>query len=262
MARLEGKVALVTGAGSGIGQASAELLARQGARIGVLEVDAEEAKRVAGHIGAHEGDAIPLIADVSRPEQVESCVRELVEHYGRLDIVFANAGVNGVWAPIEALQPDEFDRTLRINLHGTYHTIKYSVPFLKQTGGGSVIITSSVNGTRIFSNSGATAYSCSKAAQVAMAKMLALELAPDRIRVNVICPGAVRTNIKQSTEARDLEEAKFPAEYPEGKLPLTGGKPGEPEQVARLVLFLASEDSSLVTGTEFWIDAAESLLVG
>ncbi|NUQ00172.1 MAG: SDR family oxidoreductase [Armatimonadetes bacterium] len=262
MVGLQGKVALITGAGSGIGQATAELLADEGVRIGALELDAAEARRVAGHIGAHGGEAVALIADISQARQVEACVRELHGRYGRLDIVFANAGVNGVWAPLEQLGPEDFDRTLRINLHGTFHTIKYSVPYLKQGGGGSVIITSSVNGTRIFSNSGATAYSCSKAAQVTLAKMLALELAPDKIRVNVICPGAVRTNIKQSTEARDLEEARIPVEYPAGKLPLTGGEPGEPEQVAKLVRFLASEESSLVTGTEIWIDAAESLLVG
>jgi NAD(P)-dependent dehydrogenase (short-subunit alcohol dehydrogenase family) len=123
-----------------------------------------------------------------------------------------------------------------------------------------VIITSSVNGTRIFSNTGATAYSCTKAAQVAFTKMVALELAKHRIRVNVICPGAIETNINESTEQRDLEEIREPVEFPEGSIPLTDGKPGSAEQVAQLVLFLASDASNHMTGTEMWIDGAESLL--
>ncbi|MDQ3310204.1 MAG: SDR family oxidoreductase, partial [Gemmatimonadota bacterium] len=127
--------------------------------------------------------------------------------------------------------------------------------------GGSVIVTSSVNGTRIFSNTGATAYSSSKAGQVALSKMLALELAPSKIRVNVICPGAIDTNIEESTEERDLEHVRIPVEFPEGSQPLAEGS-GSAEQVARLVLFLASDASDHITGTEMWIDGAESLLRG
>ena len=138
-------------------------------------------------------------------------------------------------------------------------TVKYAVPYLKRQGG-SVIITSSVNGTRVFSNTGATAYSCTKAAQVAFTKMVALELAEHSIRVNVICPGAIDTNIDENTERRNLEEIQEPVEFPEGKIPLTDGKPGTSEQVAQLVLFLASEASSHITVTEMWIDGGESLL--
>jgi NAD(P)-dependent dehydrogenase (short-subunit alcohol dehydrogenase family) len=174
--------------------------------------------------------------------------------------VFANAGINGVWAPIEELTPEEWDRTLGINLKGTFLTVKYAVPYLKRRGG-SVIITASVNGTRIFSNTGATAYSCSKAGQVAFTKMVALELAPHKVRVNVICPGAIETEIDENTEKRDLERVKIPVEYPKGSQPLAG-KPGTSEQVARLVLFLASDDSDHITGTEMWIDGGESLLRG
>ena len=128
--------------------------------------------------------------------------------------------------------------------------------------GGSVIITASVNGTRIFSNAGAVAYSSSKAGQVAFTKMAALELAKHKIRVNVICPGAIETAIDDSTERRDIEAAKEPVEFPEGSIPLTDGAPGKAEQVADLVLFLASEAASHISGTEIWIDGAESLLQG
>jgi NAD(P)-dependent dehydrogenase (short-subunit alcohol dehydrogenase family) len=144
---------------------------------------------------------------------------------------------------------------------GTFLTIQYAVPHLKKRGG-AVVITSSVNGTRTFSNTGATAYSTSKAAQVAMGKMLALELADSRVRVNIICPGAITTNIEESTEKRHLEEIQEPAEYPEGSIPLTDGSPGSAEQVAQLVLFLVSDASSHITGTEMWIDGGSSLLVG
>jgi NAD(P)-dependent dehydrogenase (short-subunit alcohol dehydrogenase family) len=188
-------------------------------------------------------------------------VQQIADEWGRIDFVFANAGINGVWAPLEELEPDEWDKTLSINLKGTFLTVKYAVPYLKKRGG-SVIVTSSVNGTRMFSNTGATAYSSSKAAQVAFTKMVALELAKHKVRVNVICPGAIETNIEESTEKRDIEEEKEPAEYPEGTIPLTRGEPGKASQVAELVAFLASDQSSHISGTEIWIDGASTLLVG
>jgi NAD(P)-dependent dehydrogenase (short-subunit alcohol dehydrogenase family) len=256
---LEGRVALVTGAGSGIGEAAARLLAREGARVAALGRGAEEIRRVVEELG--EERAMAVVADVSRADQMERAVAQVIDRWGRLDVVFANAGINGVWAPIEQLTPEEWDTTIAVNLTGTFLTIKYAVPHLKKRGG-SIIITSSVNGTRTFSNTGATAYSTSKAGQVAMAKMLALELAPADVRVNVICPGAIDTNIDENTEKRNLEDIQVPAEFPEGTVPLTGGRPGTSEQVARLVLFLASDASDHITGTEIWIDGAGSLLKG
>lgn len=259
--RLDDQVALVTGAGSGIGRATAELFAQQGARVGLLGRTEEELQDVAKAIRDAGGEALVLVADVSRPEEMQSAVQQLVDEWGRLDIAVANAGINGVWAPLEELKPDEFRKTLDVNLFGTYLTLYYSVPHLKKRGG-AVVITSSVNGTRNFSNSGATAYSASKAAQVAMTKMLALELASDRIRVNVVCPGAIETNIPENTEQRNLEEAREPVEYPEGRIPLTDDRPGSSEQVAHLMLFLVSKASSHISGTEVWIDGAQSLLQG
>lgn len=138
---------------------------------------------------------------------------------GTLGCCFANAGINGVWASIEELTPEDWNKTININLTGTFLTVKYAVPYLKKQGG-CVIITSSVNGTRIFSNTGATAYSSTKAAQVAFAKMVALELAKDRIRVNVICPGAIATNIDENTDRQDLEKFKNPLSFLKVKFPL------------------------------------------
>jgi NAD(P)-dependent dehydrogenase (short-subunit alcohol dehydrogenase family) len=259
--QLSGKVAVVTGAGSGIGEASALLFAKEGAKVGLVGRTAEELEKVSDKISSIGSQAVPLPADISQPEEIQAGIRKVIETWGRLDIVFANAGINGVWAPLDELAPEEWDQTLSINLKGTFLTVKYALPYLKERGG-SIIVTSSVNGTRMFSNTGATAYACSKAAQVAFTKMIALELAEFRIRANVICPGAIETSIDENTEQRNLDEVKEPVDYKEGRIPLTRGKPGSSEQVARLVLFLASDASDHITGTEIWIDGGQSLLQG
>lgn len=258
---LEGKVALVTGAGSGLGKAAALALADAGAKIGVLGRTKDEADAVTQQINRkNKESAVTLLADVSKPKEMEKAVEELVKAFGRIDIVFANAGINGVWTSLEELTPEDWDKTIGINLTGTFLTVKYAVPHLKKRGG-SVIITSSVNGTRMFSNTGASAYATSKAGQVAFAKMIAVELGPHKVRVNVICPGAIESKISENTEQRN-EDVKIPVEFPEGEIPLTGGTPGKAEQVGDLVLFLASDMSSHISGTEIWIDGAQSLLQG
>lgn len=261
MGDLTGKVAVVTGGGSGIGKAAAVLLAQQGVRVAILDRDNEQAEQVATEITQAGYEAIAQVVDVANEEQMRQVMQHINERWERLDIVFSNAGINGVWAPLEELTLEEWTRTLNINLTGTFITIKSALPFLKQQGAGSIIVTSSVNGTRIFSNTGASAYSTSKAGQVALVKMLAVELAADNIRVNVICPGTTETNIDASTQQRDVEHVKVPVEYPEGPIPLSK-KPAHPEQVAEAVVFLASDASSYVTGTEIWVDAGLSLVVG
>lgn len=259
--QLNGKVALVTGAGSGIGKAAALLFAKEGARIAALGHTEDELQKTVDEIKSAGGAAVAVTADISSAGEMQKAVEQTIAEFGRLDIVFANAGINGVWAPLEELEPEEWDKTINVNLRGTFLTVKYAIPHLKKQGG-SVIVTSSVNGTRIFSNTGATAYSCTKAAQVAFTKMMALELAKHRIRVNVICPGAIETNIDENTEKRNVEREKEPVEFPEGEIPLTDGESGSAEQVAQLVLFLASDASSHISGTEVWIDGAQSLLQG
>jgi NAD(P)-dependent dehydrogenase (short-subunit alcohol dehydrogenase family) len=261
MKKFSDRVALITGAGSGLGAATARLLASEGAKVALLSRTAGEIEKVAGEIMAAGGEAVPLRADISKDEEVQAAVEQVRQRWGRLDIVFANAGVNGVWAPLDQLAVDEWEATLRINLTGTFLTVRAALPLLRVRGG-SIVITSSVNGTRMFSNTGATAYACSKAGQVAFAKMIAVELAKDRIRVNVICPGAIESRIDENTERRNVETVKPPVEFPEGAIPLTGGEPGRSEQVARLVSFLACDKSDHITGTEIFIDGAQSLLQG
>jgi NAD(P)-dependent dehydrogenase (short-subunit alcohol dehydrogenase family) len=256
--KLKDKVCLVTGGGSGIGKSTAIRMAAEGARVAVLSRTTDEIDDTVRQIRRAGGEAIALCADVSRREDMERAYAELVKAFGSLDVVFANAGINGVWAPIEELALEEWNKTISVNLTGTFLTLKLAVPHLKNRGG-SIIINSSVNGTRVFSNSGATAYSATKAAQVAIAKMTALELAPHKIRVNVICPGAITTRIEESTEKRHLEQVGTPVEFPEGQHPLAG-KPGSADQIAAAVVFLASDDADHITGTEMWIDGGESLI--
>ena len=259
--RFTDRVAFVTGGSSGIGEAAAKAFGKEGASVAVLGTREEEVKRVKIEIEKAGGKALAIIADISNPKEVEAAIKQTVDTFGRLDIVFANAGINGVWAPVDELTPDEWDKTIEVNLRGTYLTTHFSVPHLKENGG-CIIVTASVNGTRMFSNSGASAYASSKAAQVAFTKMVALELAKYKIRVNVICPGAIETQIDERTEKRNLEAAKEPVAFPEGKIPLTDGDPGSAEDVADLVLFLASDAAKHISGTEVWIDGAQSLLQG
>ena len=259
---LNGKVALITGGSSGIGEASAHKLAEQGAKVAILSRDKEEVNAVVDAINQkYAGHALALIADISKEDQIIAAYEKLMEEWGQLDIVFANAGVNGVWTSIEDLTSDEWRQTIDINLTGTFLTVKYAIPHMKQNGG-SIIITASVNGTRMFSNTGASAYATSKAGQVAFTKMIALEVAKHKIRVNVICPGAIDTEIDDNTQRENLKDIQEPVTYPAGKIPLTDGKSGTSEQVADLVFFLASDMSSHITGTELWIDGGQSLLQG
>lgn len=260
-ASLKGKVALVTGAGSGIGKAAAKVLAYSGAKVALVGRGQEELEETRREIMTVEGEARAWVADVSDAAAMEAAVAQIKQTWNQLNIVVANAGINGVWAPLDQLTPEEWDRTLSTNLRGAYLTIRSSLPLLKQQGG-SVVVVASVNGTRMFSNTGATAYAASNAGRVAMARMLALELAPFRIRVNTICPGSIETKIDDNTERRDLDAIGTRVEFPDGEVPLTSGDPGTAGQVAELIWFLASDASNHISGTEVFIDGAQSLLQG
>lgn len=258
---LDGRTALVTGASSGIGRSAAKLLSHCGARVALLARQSDDLEQICHELTSQGASVLKLEADVSSPLDMEKGIATIRDSWGRLDVVVANAGINGVWAPLEEIEPQEWDRTIEVNLRGTYLTVKNTIPLLKKQGG-SIIVVASVNGTRIFSNTGATAYSCSKAAQVAFTKMVALELAPHRVRINVVCPGAIETRIESSTINRDLEKVRIPVDFPEGQIPLTNGQPGTAGEVAQLIWFLASDISNHITGTEIYIDGAQSLLQG
>ena len=260
--RLDAKRALITGGSSGIGLATAKLLAARGAAVHLVARDEQALRDAADGIRSSGGAASYSTADVTDPDALEAAAAACTEEYGGIDLVFANAGTNGVWAPIDQLGYDEFATTVRVDVLGTFNTIKACAPHLKAAGGGSVVVTSSINGNRTFSNTGATAYASSKAAQMAMAKLLAVEFAPHGIRVNVVCPGTVDTEIEERMERRGLDGAGWPVEYPKGKVPITGGGPGDPERVAEVVAFLFSDLAAHVTGTELYVDGAQSLIMG
>ncbi|MFC8192852.1 SDR family oxidoreductase [Cellulomonas sp. NPDC057328] len=256
---LEGKVALVTGAGSGIGRATAVRLAREGATVVPLGHGQESADDVAEEIRRDGGTALPVAGDVGDAGTVRDVVARIERELGRLDVVVANAGVNGVWAPLEELEPEEWASTIGTNLTGTFLTVRYAVPLLVRQGG-AVVVVASINGTRTFSNSGASAYATSKAGQVAFARMAAVELGPRGVRVNSVCPGAIDTEIDDNTEQRGTEGLGVPAEYPEGQIPLTGERSGSAAQVADTIAYLVSDAASHVTGTEVFVDGGQSLI--
>lgn len=253
--QLHDKVAFITGAGSGIGKASALLFAQEGARVVCISRTLEEIQETVDQITETGGQAIAIDADIAKAEDIQRAVAATVEAFGGIDIVFANAGINGVWAPIEEISDEDFDKTIDINLKGTFMTLKYTFPHLKKNGG-SVLVTSSVNGTRVFKGE-RIAYSCTKASQVVLVKSLAVEFALHGVRINAICPGAIDTEIDDSTHAKDVEEVGLPVEYPKGRVPLNKGVSNH---VAQLALFLASDASEHITGTPIWIDGAETLV--
>jgi NAD(P)-dependent dehydrogenase (short-subunit alcohol dehydrogenase family) len=256
------KVVVITGGTSGIGFASARSFAREGYHVVVTgrkqeKLDEAEKQLKQDSTG---GEILALQSDVSKADEVKELFEKVKEKFTRLDVLVANAGSNGVWAPIEDMEVEEFDQTIQTNLRGTWLAIKFGFPLMRNNGiAGSIIIVASINGTRTFANTGATAYSTSKAGQSAMGKMLALEFAKFRIRVNVVCPGAITTEI--GTERRNLENIRLKAEFPEGVVPLTPQhEAGSADSVASVIHFLAGDDSRHVTGTEIFVDGGESLI--
>ncbi len=254
------KVALVTGAGSGIGKSTALKLAAEGAFVALLGRTADELEAALDEIRQAGGDGVVLVADISDDAAMKNALDTLWNLKGRLDVVVANAGINGTWAPIDDLKPEEFDQTIAVNLRGTYLTLHYAVPRLKQSGGGAIVVVSSINGTRTFTTPGATAYSATKAGQLAMVQQLALELGQHRIRINAVCPGAIATDIDDNTMIRHREKTRVPVVFPEGDIPLTGGEPGQVDEVADVIAFLASDRARHVSGSPVWIDGGQSLL--
>lgn len=242
MGRLDGKVAIVTGAGSGIGKAAALLFAKEGARVVCADITGAE-DATATEIGAN---AIGVRADVSKAADVEAMVAKATSAFGRLDVAFNNAGIEGPQAPTAEYEEADFDRVIGINLKGVFLGMKYELPAMLQSGGGSIINTSSVAGLVGFPN--IVAYCASKGAVVQMSKSAALEYAAQNIRVNAICPGVIWTPmVARFSGGSDAGREAMNSMEPVGRL-------GTAEEVAALALYLASDDAKFVTGAALPID--------
>ena len=242
---LEGKVALISGAGSGIGRAAAQLFAKEGAKVAVLDLREDAAAQTAEAIVADGGQAIAVGANVTSTEEVTRAVDRLIEEWGRLDVVYNNAGVDSSGSVVTTTEED-WDRCLAVNAKGTYVVSRVCVPHLIDAGGGSIVNQGSVAALVAVANF--AAYCAAKGAVVSLTRAMAIDLAPHHIRVNAICPGTVFTPLMEPMlRARgggDLEAglAKTLLKYPIGRL-------GTPEDIAAVALFLASDNAAFVTGS-------------
>ncbi len=239
--RLNGKVAIVTGAGSGIGRASAMLFAKEGAKVVVADYDEKGGKETAGLIGRN---AIFVKADVSKSSDAKAIVAAALKKFGKLNILFNNAGIVRWGSAVECVEAD-WDRVIGINLKGAWLCSKFAIPELIKAGGGSIVNTASIAGCVAFAK--IAAYCASKGGLIELTKSMALDFAPQKIRVNAICPGVIRTAMTKSI----LNDKKTM----EGMLKATViGRLGEPEDIAYAALYLASDESSFVTGTTIVVD--------
>jgi len=229
MGKLDGKAALITGAGSGIGRATAILFAEEGAKVAVVDYVPEE--------------AFFIEADVSKTGDVENMVKAVMDAYGRLDVLFNNAGVIRI-ALVADLSVEDWDLVINTNLRAVFVASKLAIPIMLKQGGGVIISTSSVNG--LGANATIAPYCTSKAGVILLTKTIAAEYGSQGIRANCICPGMIETAMTQ--ESIPVLETEYIAQ----------GRPGRPEEIAGAALFLASDDSSYVNGTSLVVDGGWS----
>jgi NAD(P)-dependent dehydrogenase (short-subunit alcohol dehydrogenase family) len=246
MSTFKDKVALVTGAGAGIGRATALEFAHRGAKVVVADVTTEGNKTVEQIEKAH-GHAIFVQVDVSQPAGMQDAVHEAMQTYGRLDFAFNNAGIEGVSASVADMAVADWHRVIEVNLSGVFYSMKYEMPAILGSGGGAIVNMSSILGQVGFAN--ASAYTASKHGVIGLTKAAALEYAAQGIRVNAVCPAFIATPMLQRAgiTSDPAVRASMEAMHPIGRL-------GEAEEVAKVVAWLCSPDASFVTGEAILID--------
>lgn len=258
MARLAGKVAVITGGAGGIGRAAAKLFTEEGAKV--LLVDANQAAlqdaiQTIGHNAASY-----TVADTTQPEQVQQFVNTAVERYEGIDIFLANAGIEGILQPITDYPIEVFDQVMAVNVRAVWLGLKYVIPVMHARGGGSIVITSSTAGIR--GGRGLSPYTTSKHAVIGLMRAATLECAPMGIRVNTVNPAPIETRMMRSLEEMRTSAAGGAATVEQIKQGFASRIPlqryGAPEEVARLMLFLASDESSFCTGGVYMVDGGTS----
>jgi 3-oxoacyl-[acyl-carrier protein] reductase len=250
--RLKDKVAIVTGGGSGFGEGIARRYAQEGAKVVVSDINEEGARRVAGVIKQQGGNAMHVKSDVARRADVKAMVKATLDAHGRVDIMVNNAGVTHRNQPMLDVPEEMFDKIFNVNVKAIYLATLEVVPLFRKQGGGVIINTASTAGLR--PRPGLTWYNASKGAVITMTKSMAVELAPDKIRVNALCPVAGETAMLHEFMGGDTPEnrAKFKASIPLGRL-------STPEDIANAALYLASDEASLITGVAFEIDGGHCI---
>ncbi|MCH2316280.1 MAG: glucose 1-dehydrogenase [SAR202 cluster bacterium] len=249
--RLESKVALITGGGSGIGRACAEMFAREGAKVAVSDISLERAQATTQFVTSHGGEAIAISGDVSVGDDAQNMVSATVEKFGKLDVLVNSAGVSARNAMPKGSSPEEvWDKVMDVNLKGTYMVSWHAVPEMAKSGGGSIINLSSIMGLvgyPVGMGGGFNPYNPSKGGVLQFTRNLAIDSASKNVRVNCICPGYVETNLT-SALTKDAEAlSRLETLHPIGRL-------GQPEEIAYAALYLASDESGFVTGTPLVVD--------
>ena len=259
MVRLEGKVAVITGATGGIGRAAARIFADEGARVALVDLDEAALREVAESIGPDR--ASYKVADVTQPDQTQAYIDAAVNRWGGVDVLLANAGIEGMLSSIPDYPVDVFDRVMAVNVRGVWLGIKYAVPVMRERGGGSIVITSSTAG--IGGTPDMSAYTTSKHAVIGLMRTASLEGAPYGIRVNTVNPAPIETRMMRSIEemrVAALDDSAVTVEVAKqafaDRIPLS--RYGDPTEVARMMLFLASDDSSFCTGGVYMVDGGRS----
>jgi NAD(P)-dependent dehydrogenase (short-subunit alcohol dehydrogenase family) len=240
---LKNKVAIITGAASGIGESTALLFAKEGAKLILTDIDSEQGESLVKSINNDGGEAIFFKADVSRPEASEETVNLAIEKFGKLDIAVNNAGIGGATVPVGEYEPEEWNKVLSINLSGVFYGMRYQIPAMQKSGGGSIINVASILGSVGFAYS--AAYVAAKHGVLGLTKTAALEYSANGIRINSVGPAFIKTPLLENLDKELLES--LVAKHAIGRL-------GEPEEVAQLHLWLASERSSFATGAYYPID--------
>jgi NAD(P)-dependent dehydrogenase (short-subunit alcohol dehydrogenase family) len=247
--QLEGKVALITGASRGIGAATAQLFAQEGATVALASRSAEEMARLVEEIQANGGEAMAVVTDVADAASVETLVKRTVDAYGRLDLAVNNAGIAGGNAPLVEVSEELFDRVIAINLKGVFLGMKYEIPAMLAGGGGAIVNLSSTVGLVGFGGTGAgiAPYIASKHGVVGLTKAAALEYARQHIRVNAIAPGTTLTRVNERWVADEQIRQRITSGIPLGRL-------ADPSEVAEAILWLCSDAASYVTGVTLPVD--------